>query len=136
MLSPARQLVLAQRHLTGATIVTVGGELDATTSGRFGRFVQRSRHPGDHLVLDLAELSFMDSSGLRELLSANRDTRRDGATLRLASVQHAPARIIKITGIGSYLPVHPTLEQAVSVVISATRARHRATSDGGGAAPM
>lgn len=135
MLPPARQLVLAQRHLTGATIVTAGGELDATTSDRFGRFVLRSRHPGDHLVLDLGDLSFMDSSGLHQLLTAHRDTRRDGATLRLAALQRTPARIIKITGVGAYLPVHPTLEQAVSVVLSATRTRRRATSDGG-AAPM
>lgn len=131
MVTPARQLVLAQHRLPRIAVITVGGELDALTADRLGAFVRRSRRPGDHVVLDLAGMTFMDSTGLHVLLDAHHEVRRDGATLRLAALRHSPARIIRLTGVSAYLPVHATLEQALSTAFAAARTRHRHAGDDG-----
>lgn len=57
------------------------------------------------LTLDLRELSFMDSSGLRLLIELYDDSRRDGWQLRLIAPRHAGALLVlRATGADVALP--------------------------------
>jgi anti-anti-sigma factor len=65
---------LAQRFENGCVIVTVAGQLDLGSAGRFagavGDLIRAT--PGLRLVLDLAGLTLWDSSGLAALITAQR----------------------------------------------------------------
>ncbi|MGI8330523.1 STAS domain-containing protein [Actinomadura scrupuli] len=114
------QLRLSSRRLpAGIVIIVVAGDLDLTVAGRLEAFIRESRrHPGDHLVFDLAEMTFMDSAGLRVLLNAYTYGRRHGGAVHLAAAQPRPAVVLAITQVGSYLGVHETVESALHAALT------------------
>ncbi|MEO3867927.1 STAS domain-containing protein [Nonomuraea sp. B12E4] len=105
----------AHQRLSGAMVISVSGELDATNRAQLETYLRevRPRH-GARLVFDLSRVPFMDSSGLHVLLMCATDCLKNGGTVHLAAVQPLPARLFEITGILTHVPVHDTLEEAVT----------------------
>ena len=54
--------------------------------------------PTGSVVIDLGEVSFVDSSGLRSLLTAGRNARARDAAVVLRNVQPEVVRLLEITG--------------------------------------
>ncbi|SEG99748.1 anti-anti-sigma factor [Nonomuraea solani] len=114
---------LTSRHLPGMTLITVTGQVDASTSGTLEAYldqVRRTLH--DHLVVDVSRLSFLDSSGLAVLLAAATLARAHGAGLHLAGPQPRVARILEITGAWQAVNVYDHIEQAIAAVQALGRA--------------
>ncbi|MEU7895047.1 STAS domain-containing protein [Nonomuraea sp. NPDC049152] len=109
-------LTLSCQHLPGAvTVITVAGEVDHTTSDQLDTFIQQARRqPSDHLVVELTEMPFMDSSGLSVLIRAYVLAHQHGGSLRLAAPPPVPARLLRITGLDARLPVHATTADALA----------------------
>ena len=63
-----------------------------------------SHHPRE-IVLDLAELSFMDVTGLRTILDAARRARRDGGSVVIANPMPHIVRLLELTAIDQTLEV-------------------------------
>jgi len=80
---------------SGALVVY--GDIDIAGGPRLESYVSRSAD-GMPIVLDLRGVDFVDSSGLRTLLSAARRARRDGTYVRLRNVGAAVRRMLEITG--------------------------------------
>lgn len=108
-----RQMTLTHRYLPGTTIVRIGGELDALTATELDAFLHQAVRAGDDLVFDLADLTFLDSTGLEVMLAHCERTRRHGGTPALTDLQRSPARVIAITGVASAAAVYSTVEQAL-----------------------
>jgi anti-sigma B factor antagonist len=93
-------------HQTGdtATLALVG-ELDEGNVGDAERqALAAARRPGVRfLVLDLAELHFMDSTGIALLMRLERDARRNGRRLMLMEPTDAVRRRLDRTGLLSLL---------------------------------
>jgi anti-anti-sigma factor len=85
----------------GRAVVLVRGELDLATAPDLEGAVTAGLDAGKDVVVDLRELDFMDSSGLRVLVAAHARARRDGG--RFAIVRPLPggavARILSVAGI-------------------------------------
>jgi anti-anti-sigma factor len=83
--------------------VSLTGELDIGTVPEFDE-VLRSLVSGERaIVIDLAGLSFVDSSGLRALLLARRAAVADGYELTVTEGRPAVERVLKMTGIDELL---------------------------------
>ena len=84
----------------GAVRMTLMGELDLSTTERFKAGLdelQRSRRP---IRLDLSELEFVDCSGIRAILDAMADARREGRALDVdRSVSPIVGRIVSLGAI-------------------------------------
>jgi anti-anti-sigma factor len=65
--------------------------------------VARERHTD--VVLDLAELTFMDVSGLRTILDAAREARRNGRSLVIENPMPHIIRLLELTAIDQTLTV-------------------------------
>ena len=82
--------------------ITLEGELDLATApeveAALREPVDGDGTPGRR-VLDLRGLTFMDSSGLRTILSANGAARRDGWTLQIVAGPPAVQRVFEICGV-------------------------------------
>ncbi|WP_329611643.1 STAS domain-containing protein [Kitasatospora herbaricolor] len=94
---------------TAATgpIVQAVGELDLDGAPVLHAALRRALTtgpPGSDLVIDLAGVTFCDSSGLNALLRARIETGRQGLTLHLARPAHAVARLLEITGADKVFP--------------------------------
>jgi anti-anti-sigma factor len=56
------------------------------------------------VILDLGELTFIDSTGLRLLVFATAHSRDNGDRLRMLHGSEAVERIIKVSGLDQMLP--------------------------------
>jgi len=94
-----------------ACVLSIVGELDLSTVSEFARRVQEKLEEGVTVLrVDLSELTFMDSSGLRELIGLYDRSRREAWEFTLIPSKHASANtVLRITGADTALPFqHPT----------------------------
>jgi anti-anti-sigma factor len=70
------------------------GELDIASASALNERLRALAQRGDPVVLDLGRLQFIDSSGLRELIRAVSDARRDHWSLELATTLSPQVRQI------------------------------------------
>lgn len=92
--------------------LAVAGELDMNTVPQLAGLVddQLKSDPAD-LTLDLRELSFMDSSGLRLLIELHDRSRTQGWRLRLIAPEHDAAMLVlRATGADTALPFQDGVE--------------------------
>jgi anti-sigma B factor antagonist len=88
-------------------VLRLRGELDVATAPEFERALLRLRPRHQRVVLDLAELRFMDSTGLRILLQARRVASEGGWQLALRSVPPNVHRLLKLSGVEQAIPIEP-----------------------------
>jgi anti-anti-sigma factor len=88
---------------TGTTVrIVAAGELDLATTGQLRDHVARALAGSAEVVLlDLAEITFIDSSGLRTLIEA---AEHDGNRLRIIP-SPACIRLFDVTGVRDRLPL-------------------------------
>jgi anti-anti-sigma factor len=102
----------------GCIVVHVSGEIEFTTAGelrdRATAAALAAARP--RLVLDLAEVSFCDSSGLSALVSIWKAVRAQDGKLALAQVPERCKLVLKRTGLAGFLEMHDTTAQAVAAV--------------------
>ncbi|MDX6670904.1 MAG: anti-sigma factor antagonist [Solirubrobacteraceae bacterium] len=86
-------------------VVAVYGELDISCGDALDREMQRVE-AGDatRIVVDLSGLEFMDSTGIRTLLSLHARSRADGDRLLLLRGAPAVQQVLEITGADRLLP--------------------------------
>ena len=75
----------------------VHGDIDIAGGPTLESYVLRS-DDGSPIVLDLRDVEFIDSSGLRTLLTATRQAQRHDTVVRLRNVGAAVRRMLEITG--------------------------------------
>jgi anti-sigma B factor antagonist len=91
----------------GERVLRVHGELDIATAGDLERAVLRPREPGERVILDLAGLRFMDSTGLRVLLRARTEAKAGRWDLYVRNVPANVARLFSISGVQDAVPPEP-----------------------------
>jgi anti-sigma B factor antagonist len=83
----------------GVLLLELSGEVDLATSGRFREHVEAARQRGTtSVVVDMSEVSFVDSTMLRELLKAHNELAAAGGRFVLAGAQEAVLRLLDLTG--------------------------------------
>ena len=94
-------------------VIRVRGELDLSTAPNLCATVERVAGNG-RVMIDLSELSFCDSTGLRALVGATREIEINGGRAALAVPPGgALARILELSGLGEFLRVAPSPEVAL-----------------------
>jgi anti-sigma B factor antagonist len=97
-LSPERALVR----------VRLDGELDLSTAATFQDAVLELMENGwSTILVDLAGLTFMDSSGLRTAFELDTEASRRGIALRLTGATEDVQRLFALTGLSRRLNVAP-----------------------------
>ncbi|MDP9403295.1 MAG: STAS domain-containing protein [Actinomycetota bacterium] len=98
----------------GAVVVGIIGELDHSTAAVLGRRLHDLLEDQGNLavVLDLADMTFVDSSGLSVFVTAFRHLRERGGHLVLRRPSASTTKVFEITGLHRVLPIQelePTL---------------------------
>ncbi|MBW3609453.1 MAG: STAS domain-containing protein [Actinobacteria bacterium] len=82
------------------------GELDIVTAPQLEEAVsEATAQQISELVLDLRELTFMDSTGLRALAHANVKAEQAGTALSIWRGPRQIERVLEISGLGPLLPL-------------------------------
>ncbi|SDJ42956.1 STAS domain-containing protein [Nonomuraea jiangxiensis] len=109
-------LVLDAWRLLDVVLVAVEGEVDATNAEQLESFLQARCRPGEHVVLYLGAMTFLDCRGLAVLLRTEAFTRRHGAQLHLAAVQEVPLRVLELASVHCALNIHADVQQAIDAI--------------------
>jgi stage II sporulation protein AA (anti-sigma F factor antagonist) len=88
-----------------AHVIRLFGELDLATAPEVEHELQGiEQSDAKTIVLDLSQLTFMDSSGVRLVLRAEARSRADSNRLRLRRGPASVQRVFAITGLDGVLP--------------------------------
>jgi anti-sigma B factor antagonist len=100
----SKPLELRIEHDRQLPRIAVAGELDLATAGELeaGLKTLESARP-DLIVLDLRELEFMDSTGLRTVLAADARARDRGARLVVVRPPGEVERVLQVTRMDEHL---------------------------------
>ncbi|MEU5217052.1 STAS domain-containing protein [Streptomyces sp. NPDC020807] len=99
------------------TVLVLRGELDFDSAVQLDE--ERLRDPGaggvpGPVVVDLAALTFCDSSGISALLRLYQQLSAQGRPLRLAAVPTTVGRLFALTGLDQVFTVHADVRAALA----------------------
>lgn len=96
------------------TVVRVAGEVDVYTAPTLREELYTLIDGGDtSLVVDLTDVSFMDSTGLGVLVGALKRIRTLGGALHLVIDQEKVLKVFRITALDQVFPIHATVDAAL-----------------------
>ena len=79
-------------------------------------FINLNAEGSKHIILDLSDVKYVDSSGLSSILVANRLCGNNDGALILASLNDHVIKLIKISQLDEVLNILPTIEEAIEAV--------------------
>ena len=86
-------------------IVKLAGEFDIACEEYFEAALRPLEEPGSSVVIDLSALSFMDSTGISQLIAAHKRSRRRGFRLAIVPGDAHIRRTFELTGLDRLLPM-------------------------------
>lgn len=115
-------------------IIALRGELDVCTAADGLRALIALAAARAWIIVDLAELAYMDCYSLSELMAVRAQARRAGGDLVLADPQPVVLRLLVLCDIVSHWLVFTSVDEAVSGAGSASAASITPEAAGGAAA--
>lgn len=104
MTDPRLHVDLRQEGATA--FLSASGEIDAHTSTTLDSSVDKALATDcEELVIDLGDVPFMDSMGIRVLVRAQRAIDERGGSMRIVEVSPAVARALDYAGLTEHLTV-------------------------------
>lgn len=105
---------LTTREEESAVVIAVAGRIDATTAPMLEQCVEESMGENRNiLVLNMAELGYISSAGLRVVLQAAKDLKARQGDLLLAGLQGSVKDIFEMSGFLSIFKSFDTEEAAL-----------------------
>ncbi|WP_243640313.1 STAS domain-containing protein [Streptacidiphilus pinicola] len=101
-------------HADGVLVYTLAGDLDLSAAAAVT--LDSPLGAIRAVVVDLAAVTFFDSTGLNALLRLHAAAQERAVTVHLAAVPAQTARVLDITGAGPLFPTHPSREAALATV--------------------
>ena len=95
------------RHADGVTVVDVGGEVDIETAPMMRAALATAVDAGLPVVIDLGEVTFMDSFGFGVLAAAHQRGEQAGTPVLLRSVSQRIRRLLGLLGLDAVLAIEP-----------------------------
>jgi anti-sigma B factor antagonist len=109
-------LVVSETTAADGAVLKLAGELDVSTvpvlEDRLLAVASAEEHR--RVVLDCMDLTFVDSSGMRLLLSALRIVGRHGGAMTIACANPTVLRLFAVTGMDRTFVIRPTLGEALA----------------------
>jgi anti-anti-sigma factor len=98
------ELQIAHEHTQSGEILRLRGELDLGSAGLLeGHIAALCEGGAQTIVLEMDELTFMDSTGLRGLLVAQELCESHGCAMRLGALSMQVQRVLSLSGVGKRL---------------------------------
>lgn len=96
-------------------VVTVAGDVDVFSAPHLRENLDRNIATGHlHLVVDLQDVTFMDSTGMGVLVNRLKLLRLHGGSVRVVCTVPRILRLFAITGLDVVLPTYETVDEAVA----------------------
>lgn len=98
------------------TVAAMKGRLDAATAAATEAKLLGLLGGGKKLVVDMAEVAYVSSAGLRVLLLAAKQAKAGGGGFALAAPQPGVMEVLQVSGFHKILAIHPGRDAAVAAL--------------------
>ncbi len=106
---------ISEREEKGISVFTLEGRIDSQGAVSLDGALQSAVSAGKHkMVLDMTEVSYISSAGLRTLADILTKNRAAGGDLMLAALHRKVLRVFRIIGFAKLFRVFDTVEQAIA----------------------
>ena len=110
-------------QIDGCAVVHVGGEIDASTVHALDGAITEAAGLASHVVIDLAQVTFVDSSGLGALIVARQNQREHDGLISLVSPPPAVRRLLGSTHLNDVFAIYDSLAEAINTTRRSQRLR-------------
>jgi len=101
-------------ELEQVTLIEVSGRIDSMNANELGEALSGEIERGSRqIVLDLSNVSYMSSAGLRELVAAYNKLQNVSGDLRLAQPSSRVQDVLEMSGLDTIFQIFPTQVEAV-----------------------
>jgi anti-sigma B factor antagonist len=112
---------LSTSECGGTVVVALHGELDIVDAAAVAAALVKAAVREPRIIVDLADLDFIDSSGIAALAYARRYARQAGGDLLVAAPQQQVLRILAITRLVDDFCVHASVDEAAGSAAGSKR---------------
>ena len=103
------------RKEENATVVSVTGKMDAVSAPELEKELSQLMADGEKgFVLDLGELDYISSAGLRVILATAKRLKEKEGKILLASLQDMVKEVFEISGFSAIIPIYESVESALN----------------------
>lgn len=103
--------------LDGVVVLEVGGEVDFYSAPELKAVLERALDEGIvRLVVDLTEVSFIDTSGIGVLVAGLRRVRPSGGSMALVCIDKNIRRLFEITALDRVFSIYATRKAALKAM--------------------
>jgi anti-sigma B factor antagonist len=114
--SMAGELSVTVRRERGAVIAEVTGDIDISTVSRLRERLLVLADSGDPLIVDLNEVSFIDSTGLGVLVATARRADAHGGSLHAVCSRPPTKKLLWLTGVDRRIPLTDTVDETLKLL--------------------
>lgn len=97
-------------------ILSVAGRIDASTSEELQGIVLDAAHNNSKLLLDLSEVNYMSSAGLRVMLLLHREIQNNEGRVVLVGLQERIQDAMEITGFLKHFAIVPDVKAGLETL--------------------
>lgn len=109
------ELSVTTSHHDDVSVVVVEGEIDVQTAAQLRQTLDHEIAEGHvRLVVNLDEVTFLDSTGLGVLVGRLKLVRNSSGWLRIVCSSDRILRVFRITGLDKVFGIHPSLDEALA----------------------
>lgn len=108
--------VSIETHETNASIVHATGELDVATAPTLAAYVRLAlANSPAVLIIDLARVALVDSSGLGVLVESQKEAQREGSgtEMRLVITETRILKVFEVTGLNRAFSIYTSVDSAL-----------------------
>lgn len=106
---------ISTEELKQVSVMAVSGRVDSATAPELENSLKKLvEAEKTQIVLDLKNVEYMSSAGLRAMVSTLKAVKRVNGDLRLASPSPRVEEVLRLAGLTSIFSIHPTREEAVA----------------------
>jgi anti-sigma B factor antagonist len=107
-------MTIARRQVSDQVVILVSGRMDAENAPQFEQQCRACIADGlTGLVVDLGELTYVSSMGLRSFIAVGKTLQDKGGALRLCRLSGLVKQVFEITGLLRSFPVYESVEAAL-----------------------
>ena len=104
---------ISTRNVDGVTVIDMTGSLDTQTSGAASDEMARIAQEASKMLLNLENLDFLSSAGLRVILRTAKELKGSGGAIKVCNAAGVVKEVMEISGFGSLLDLHTSEAEAI-----------------------
>ena len=105
---------IQHEHNGDVTVVTISGRIDSVTAATMDADLTKIARDHHKMVLDLKDVAYMSSAGIRAIVSALKNSEKSGGGVKLANTPELVNEVLETVGMMNLLQSYPSVDEAVA----------------------